>query len=247
MPRFAFLILLAACVPFSVVQGAPDIQPEAADVMRAVQTHVAGLDSLAVNASVTEESVFGDKHKLQFGGTLDLIVERPANLYAEIHQNNENRRLYLHNGEFTVFDEDVNVYVQAPAPGPVAEALQHLSATYGFEAPLSELVGGHAYDQLVTPANRVIYLGLANIDGVSCHHLAGTLTDIDWQLWVRSEGDPWPCRYVLTDRSIPLAPQYSVTFRNWQSDPDVETGQFRFQAPADSEAIEFVKAPGGGS
>ncbi len=218
-----------------------DLQPEAIEVLEAAYDYARRLQSLRIRADFSDESVFGDAHKLQFGGTMELGISPPSRLYALVKGDYRNRRMYLKDGTFTVFDEDVNVYATAKIPGPLNEALQTLQSEYGLSAPGGELFGGHAYELLVERARKVILVGMANIGGVDCHHIAGTLDDLDWQLWIRAEGDPQFCKYVLTDRSIPLAPQFSITFTGWEADVKLPDSQFDLKAPADAERIEFVR------
>jgi len=56
----------------SVAFGQPSMDPEADKVLKAVQTYTSGLDSLLIKAELIEETVYGDTHKLQSGGTLKL-------------------------------------------------------------------------------------------------------------------------------------------------------------------------------
>lgn len=219
----------------------PEMDPNADRVFKAVHAYMSGLDSLLVNAETSEETVYGDTHKLQFGGTLKFGMQRPARFFATYHADYENRRMYLNDGTFTVFDEDVNVFAQVPASGSLDDAFARMQADYGISSPGGELFGGNAYELLVENASKVVYVGVSNVNGTACHHIAGILETMDWQLWVREEGDPELCKYVVTDRDVPMAPQYSITFEDWQANADISDRQFDFQAPADAEAIDFVR------
>ena len=225
----------------SIALGQPNIDPEADRILKSVQSYMSGLNSLLIQAELTDESVYDDAHKLQFGGTLELGMRSSGQFFAVNHTTLENRRMYVADGTFTVFDEDVNVYVQAPASGSLREVFARLHAKHGISAPGGELFSGNAYELLVQNASKVIYVGVSNINGTACNHVAGILQDMDWQLWVRKEGDPELCKYLVTDRDIPMAPQFSITFTKWQANAAISDQQFKFQAPADAEAIEFVK------
>jgi len=225
----------------SVVFGQSQMDSEADDVLKAVQTYMSGLDSLFVQADIIEDSVYGDSHKLQFGGILKLGIRRPAQFYAVHHSDFENRRMYINDGTFTVFDEDVNVYAQAPAPGSLNEVFDRLHANFGINSPGGELFSGNAYELLVKDASKVIYIGVSDVNGTACHHIAGVLQNMDWQLWVQKDGDPQLCKYVVTDRDVPLAPQFSITFQKWEANANISAKAFEFQAPADAESIDFVK------
>ena len=242
MHKFFHLVSALVCLGLSsAVLGQPEMGPEADKVLKGVQSYMAGLSSLSIKADTTEESVYGDKHKLQFGGSMSIGVQAPAQFFATVHEHDRNRRMYLNDGTFTVFDEDVNVYAQASTQGSISEVFARLHAKFGISTPGGELFSGKAYELLVNNASRVVYVGADLVSGVACHHIAGVLENMDWQLWVRKDGDPELCKYVVTDRDVPMAPQYSITFREWTANAEFSDQQFTFRAPADAEAIEFVK------
>lgn len=241
----AFFCSLLLLLPGAAVASDSDatqvVQPQAADVLASLHDYMSGVDTLQVKAVTTEEAVYGDSHKLQFGGTLTLGIRRPAQLFAVIHSDTENRRLNLNQETFTIFDEDVNVYAQADVPGTLDQVFSTLYSEFGLQLPGSELFGGNAYKLLVEDASEVVYVGKGQVNGVDCHHVAGSLASMDWQLWVRADGDPIVCKYLVTDRSLPLAPQYGMTFTEWLPGASISGEQFEFKAPADAEAIEFIQ------
>lgn len=233
------LVMLVVLAPAVFAQT--NIQPEAEKVLKNLETYMSSLTALEIEAVVTEESVYDDKLKLQFGGTKQIFVRQPSKLAVTTNSDYQNTRAYLNDGKFTLFDLDVNVYAQATIPKPLKKALLTLSTEYNTAPPGSELFSGQAYEVLVAKASKVMYLGKGNVNGASCHHLAGVLPDMDWQLWVRAEGDPQLCKYIVTDRSIPLAPQYTMTFTKWKKNTDISDEVFKFHAPADAERIEIIK------
>lgn len=242
MRRFFSVISIITWLGLSSMAfGQTNIDAESDEVLKAVQAYMSGLDTLLVRADIAEDSVYGDTHKLQFGGVLKIGIQRPAQFFAVYHSDFENRRMYINDGTFTVFDEDVNVFAQAAAPGSLDEVFDRLHANFGINSPGGELFGGNAYELLVKNASKVIYVGVSNVNGTDCHHIAGVLENMDWQLWVQKDGDPQLCKYVVTDRDVPLAPQFSITFTKWAANADISAAAFEFQAPADAEAIEFVK------
>lgn len=82
------LILIALFVGFSPAGfSQPEVQPEADEVLKAAHAYLSGLNSLAIKAVTTEETVFEDTHKLQFGGTLELGIRRPSQLFAVVHED----------------------------------------------------------------------------------------------------------------------------------------------------------------
>jgi len=242
MRKLICSISTAAFVLFSPLAfSQPTVQPEADKVLKSVEAFMSSQKSVEIEAVVTEDEVYDDAHKLQFGGTMKILLKRPAQLFVANRSDYQNTQAYLNNGVFTLFDDDVNVYAQAQAPGTFGEALASIYENIGTVPGGAELFSGNAYELLVGKARKVIYVGKSNVNGNSCHHIAGILPDMDWQLWVRAEGEPVLCKYIVTDRDTPLAPQYSMTFTKWKSNADLSDKQFEFQPPADAEAIDVIK------
>lgn len=242
MRNLIFSIASAVVVFFSpLAYSQPDVQPEADKILKSVEAFMSTQKSVKIEVDTTEEEVYDDTHKLQFSGTMKILIKRPAQLSVTNHSDYQNTRAYLNNGAFTLFDEDVNVYASANAPGTFGEALASIYARMGTVPAGAELFSGQAYKLLVGNASKVMYVGKSNVNGNSCHHIAGILPDMDWQLWVRAEGEPVLCKYIVTDRAAPLAPQFTMTFTKWKSNADLSNKQFEFQPPADAEAIEIIK------
>ena len=242
MRKLTSCISAAAIVLFTPMAfSQPSVQPDADKILKRVEAFMSSHKSVEIEAAVTEDEVFDDAHKLQFGGTITIFIKRPAQLSVINRTDYQNTHAYLNKGEFTLYDNDVNVYAQAPAPGTFSEALASIYESIGTVPGGAELFSGNAYELLVGKARKVIYVGKSNINGNSCHHIAGILPDMDWQLWVRAEGDPVLCKYIVTDRDTPLAPQYTMTFTKWKSNVSLSNKQFEFQPPADAEAIDIIK------
>ena len=54
---------------------------------------------------------------------------------------------------------------------------------------------------------------------------------VDWQLWVRTGGEPLPMKYVITSKWVTGAPQYSARFRDWNTKPEIGADRFVFTPP----------------
>ena len=234
------LIGLSTLAIWSSAVLAAEVPSEAIEALDRLEQHLSGLDSIRFQAQVTEETVYGDDHKIQFEGTMDVAMEQPVSFSADLRSDHYNRQYRLQNGLFTVFDEDVNVFAQARVPGTLKEAFRTIAVDYGTDMPMSDLLSARARELLVDQATRVAYIGIGSVDDHKCHHIAGTLPDTDWQIWIRTGEDPWLCKYIVTDRNAPMAPQFTLRFRKWEANPDLTEAEFRFVPQAGVEKIEFI-------
>ena len=111
------------------------------------------------------------------------------------------------------------------------------------ELPARDLLSTDAHTPLMEPVEESAYLGTVEIGGVSCRQLAFRTDEVDWQLWVEEGDRPLPCRYTITSRWTYAAPQFTVTFTNWQVDPKLDASDFQFSAPegTKSKTVEEFK------
>jgi len=90
---------------------------------------------------------------------------------------------------------------------------------------------------LMEPVEESAYLGAVEINGVVCRHLAFRTDEVDWQLWIAEGNRPLPCRYTITSKWVFAAPQYTVTYTNWQVDPVISSATFDFTAPDNAKPM----------
>jgi hypothetical protein len=76
------------------------------------------------------------------------------------------------------------------------------------------------------------------IDGVEVHQLAFRGAEVDWQLWVTSGDRPLPVRYVITTKTIPGGPQYTLQLTNWNVTPQADPARFVFTPPSGARQLD---------
>jgi hypothetical protein len=83
-------------------------------------------------------------------------------------------------------------------------------------------------------------IGPATINGELCDHYAYRQEDVDWQLWIRRDGDPLPCKLVITTTSEESHPQYSATL-SWKLAASFDDSAFTFTAPEGASQIVMAE------
>ena len=94
--------------------------------------------------------------------------------------------------------------------------------------------------------NDIKDLGSGVIGGVECDSLAFRSDEVDWQIWIAHGDRPYPCRMVITSRTIPGQPQYSVQTRNWATGNDVSVTDFSFVNSTGAEQVDIEDLKGAG-
>jgi len=140
----------------------------------------------------------------------------------------------------TLHGKNLNVYAQIEVPGTIDDAIRAYELETGIPAPGADLLFTDPYTILSSGVDNSVYLGIAYVNGVECHHLAFREAKVDWQLWVKTGDAPLPMKYVITSKWHTAAPQYEIRFRDWDTNPQINDGQFTFSAPEGVTRLETM-------
>jgi len=223
-------------------EDSPAIQAKADQVLRQMGDYLKSLEQFSFRAESTVEKVLSTGQKLQFAYTADIYVKRPNRLRADGSGDIYNQQLFYDGKTFTLLDKDSNVYGTIKASGNIEESLDYALEAFNLSAPLSEIIHRNAYDIITEGVQSGFYVGLSSIGGVTCHHLAFRQKEIDWQIWIEDSNTPIPRKFIISERLITGAPQFSSLTDGWDASPVLEDSLFDFVAPKGAEMIEFLPA-----
>jgi hypothetical protein len=85
------------------------------------------------------------------------------------------------------------------------------------------------------------YVGVNDVNGVACDHLAFSSSKVDLQLWLQHSGKPLPRKIVINYRTEPGSPEYIAVLSDWQFPSKISAGFFRPDLPKNAKRIDFVK------
>ena len=86
------------------------------------------------------------------------------------------------------------MHASMQAAANIDDALDHFEEKFGLVMPLTDLISEHAYQLIASRALRASYVGLHDVDGEACHHLAFIGKSADLQLWIHDGDRPVPCK-----------------------------------------------------
>ena len=145
----------------------------------------------------------------------------------------------------TIFSPQENTYGVVSAPSSIDQALPALGKRYGIGLPLSDFLVPNPYAAMMQHVTTGEVVGPSVLNGAYTTQLAFRQPDIDWQIWVEDSQTPLPRRLVITDRTQPGAPQYTVTLSNWNTNLSCTADQFNFTPPANAKKITVMPVPQG--
>jgi hypothetical protein len=116
-------------------------------------------------------------------------------------------------------------YANTPVPPSIDAMLDRVAELHNRTIPLGDLALSNPCENL---SKRILfgsYVGVRDVAGVTCDHLAFAQSNVDWQIWIQRSGKPLPRKIVINYRTTPGLPQYAEV---------IPTGSFleRFPMPA---------------
>jgi hypothetical protein len=219
---------------------AENMDLEADKILQSMSFYLGGTQKFSVNADIDFEVMAQNGQKLQISSFATAVVHRPSNLHIE-KKGMIADIVFIYDGNtLTMHGKNLNIYSQLEGTGTIDDAFLAYEMETGTAAPGADLLFSDPYAELIEGVEESLYIGVATIDGVTCHHLAFREAKVDWQLWVQTGENPLPMKYVITSKWLSSAPQYEIRFRNWDTTPKISEDLFTFTVPEGAKRFETI-------
>ena len=234
----AALLALVVGVMATPALAADAINRDADEILQAMSKFLAGTKAFSLSVDASLEVVTKEGQKLQMVNSGSVLVERPSHFYFTRRGKFGDTQAFYDGKKLTFYGKTLNAYIQRDVAGRIDDALAALEKDIGVPMPAGDLLLANPYPVMAAGVTSSGYYGIEYVAGVPSHHLAFRTALVDWQLWVKAEGDPLPTKYVITTKGIDGAPQFSVQFGNWNLKPAIAAGRFSFVAPKGAKKLD---------
>jgi hypothetical protein len=219
------------------------IDPKADEQLHRMSDYLAGLKTFRVDTNTVDETkVNKNGQKIQELASSKMAVRRPGELRID-HVGPNGTVVFRDDGnQFSVYNSDKNLYATKPAPGNLDQAAVEARGELQVNAPGVDLLASNPYEALTDGLTESHYLGLVPMgNGVMAHHLAATRKNgISYQIWIQDGEQALPLRYVVADKNMKSAPQFTIELHNWQPNAQVPGDSFAFTPPAGAKKVAFA-------
>jgi hypothetical protein len=216
------------------------VMPDAVTALERMGEHLKTLNQFTLSAATTSEDVLDDDEKIMIGGAITYRVKTPDRLAMGIVTDKRERHYFYDGKTVTVYAPALKVYSVFAAPDTIDKTIREAEDTYGVEVPLADLfylgTKGSAAD-----ASNIIsafYVSDSTINGVVCAHYAYRTASAHFQVWIRKDGEPLPCKIARDIPDDPARPQYTAML-TWKTDETFAEDTFSFHPPEDVKKIEM--------
>jgi hypothetical protein len=246
--RISAVGICAAALSLMVVWGTPSgaraDEADAKKLLKSMSDYLAAQTAISFDFDAILEVLTKDKQKLALASSGAVILNRPGKIRARRAGGHADIEMLFDGETLTLFGNKANLYTQIEVPGTIDNLVDVLREKYQRPLPAADLLMSNSYDQLMADVTDVKDLGSGVINGVECDYLAFRKKEIDFQIWIAQGDRPYPCRYVITSKDIPLSPQYSIQIRDWKTGSAVASDDFGFKNPTKAKKVDVKDLKG---
>jgi Predicted periplasmic protein len=230
-------LVAASAVTAFLAWTAPASAQDARAILKSMADYVGAQKNISATFESDIEVLTSDLEKIQFTSSGRMALTRPDKLYAQRTGGYADVELFYDGKTVTIRDRGAKVASRIDAPATIDELVDELREKYAVEAPGADLLLSDTEAALINGVVEAKYIGRGVVDGVECEHLAFRNDEVDWQLWVAVGPKPIPHKYVITNKAVTGAPQYTLRIREW-SEADVGADRFAMQS-GDTKLVAF--------
>jgi hypothetical protein len=235
----AFAMALVLATLLSVMPSAQAQDQDATKILKAMTDYVASQKVISATYDSDIEVITNNLQKIQFASSGQMLLSRPDKARVSRLGGYVDAELVFDGKTLSVLGKNLNAYAQTDATGSIDQLVARLRDEFGVPIPGADLLLSGAYDEMMKDVLDAKHIGRGVIDGVECDHLAFRNDDVDWQIWIQLGSRPIPRKYVITNKAVTGAPQYTLRIKEWKTDVQVPADAFAFKPPADAKKVDI--------
>lgn len=222
-------------------RGAIADEADARELIAKMSQFVSQQQRLSFSYDSSLEVVTTDEQKLSLTSSGSIAIDRPHRIRAMRQGGFSTVEFHFDGNVFAALDVLQNIYVKKEFTGTIDEVIEVLRNTYGHPIPGADLLSSDIEAHLMEYVTDVKDLGSGIVRGVECDHFAFRTPDLDWQIWIAQGDEPYPCRYMITTNTGPMAPSYTFDLFDWSAEATEDALEFRL--PAGAREIDETAIP----
>ncbi len=228
-----------ATSPQASASAHPNIDQRAEELLQRACDQLTDANAFTFHAEVMFDQVLRSGVKLQFAGALDYAVQRPNELAIEYQSDLGGKRFWYDGKTVTLYDIPHKMYSSIAAPGTINEMMDKVLDAHHLSLPLGDMALSNACGKIGKQIIFGTWVGVNDVLGVPCDHLAFAANSADFQIWVQQRGKPFARKIVIDYRNLFGSPEYIAFISDWRFPPSIPQSIFRPNLPKDAVRIDF--------
>ena len=233
---------LAALVALMACAGCAqrDIDPKADQVLRSMSRTLDAAQGLSFQAVGVMDEPARTGQLVQFTRHSRVVVRRPDGLFVDTTGDDVNRSCWYDGETLTLLNKTTKQYASIQAKNTIEKTHDYIVEEYGLTMPLADFIFSDAYKSMIAQVHSGGYVGLHEVNGDACHHLAFHQEDIDWQIWIDAGESAVPRKLHITYIDEAGKPGYTATLDQWDLAPKLSQELFKPVLPEGAKRVEMA-------
>ena len=232
---FTFLIF-----SFSVSGQKRNIDSTAISILDRMSTLIGSINSVSLKLSTYYDIRNRSLGLVKHSSTHELFLHGPDKLFLSSEGDQGNRHIVFDGKTLTYYSESNNQYSIIQAPGSLIGMMDTMHNQYGIDFPAADFFYPRFVEDLINESVNLKYLGITQMNGKDCFHIAGLTPDKSFQFWITKEVYYLPLKMVIVYTGREMNPQFETIFSEWKINPDIPDALFEFSAPPNAKKVKMI-------
>jgi hypothetical protein len=219
------------------------VQSDAVDALTRMGAYLRTLKNFKLTADTVFDNFLDNGQKIRISGQTKYQVRTPDKLTLEVNTDKQHRFYYYDGKTVTQYAPETNMYAVFDAPDTIGKTIDRAQKRYGLSLPIADLFYAGLDEEKLKAIRSAVLVGESTLDGHVCNHYAYRLPRVDFEIWIRKDGDPLPCELLITDTTDPARSQNGAVIRI-EDNANLQDSIFTFAPPADAQKIEIEPVKG---
>jgi len=219
----------------------PVIEPRARQVLQQAGDFMKTAQTFTFSMETVREVVMETGQRLQYSAMHEVGVQKPDGVKVISDGDLGDFTLWYDGSNITVHNADRNIYSREEVPDTIDAAFDHMAKEKGITPPMVSLLYSDPIKLLKEKVSSGFYVGLNQVRGVKCHHLAFSSEDMDSQVWIAAGFSPVILKVVLTYKEQKGSPQFTAYLSDWDLSPFLPDSLFKSILPKNALLSDFDK------
>ena len=217
------------------------IVPLANDILTKACQTLSSSRAFTFHAEIMFDQVLHSDVKVQFAAAADFAVQRPDELAVDYQSDLGGKRIWYSGETLTILDPPHMVYATLAVPPTIDGMLERVHHEENLVIPLTDLTVSDPCRAIRKQVRYGGYVGIGDVNGMECDHLAFSSPATDYQLWFDRSSKPLTRKIVINYRSLPGSPEYIAFLSDWKFPKEIQASRFEPELPKNAMRIDFLK------
>ena len=201
---------------------------------------IGDLQSCSFTASISQDTRDQENRLIQENRSEVVHMYGPDKMMVNSYGPKGHREYWYNGTQLAYYSHEENNYGIIEAPATIIAAIDQVNTKYAIEFPAADFFYPAFTDDLIESADKVTYLGKAQIGGKECFHILASGKEQNIQIWISNDAFNLPAKYLIQYHKVDGDSQYEATFSDWQINPELPMAMFEFMPPPGSNKIRIM-------